>query len=104
MATTGDDSIRDGKKAIELSMKACELTEWEAPELIDTLAAAYAEAGRFDDAVKWEKKALEHPEAFNAASLEQARQRLKLYEARKPYHQPKPTPPGPAAQDRPPAR
>ena len=104
LATSWDDSIRDGKKAIELATKACELTEWKNPDFLDTLAAAYAEAGQFDDAVKWQKKALEHPEAFDAAEFEQAKQRLKLYEARQPYHVPRPALPGPASSDRPASR
>ena len=90
LATHWADPIRDGKTAIELARKACELKDWKNPDFLDTLAAAYAEAGQFDDAVKWEKKALEDPKAFNAAGLEQVKQRLKLYEARKPYHRPRP--------------
>ncbi len=104
LATCWEDSIRDGKKAIGLATKACELSEWKNPDFLDTLAAAYAEAGQFDDAVKWQKKALEHPEAFDAAKFEQAKQRLKLYEARQPYHEPRPAPPGPASPDRPASR
>jgi tetratricopeptide (TPR) repeat protein len=104
LATCWEDSIRDGKKAIGLATKACELSEWKNPDFLDTLAAAYAEAGQFDDAVKWQKKALEHPEAFDAAEFEQAKQRLKLYEARKPYHEPRPEPPGPASPAQPASR
>jgi tetratricopeptide (TPR) repeat protein len=104
LATHWADPIRDGKKAIELAKKACELTEWKNPHFLDTLAAAYAEAGQFVEAVKWQKKALEHPEAFDAVGLEQAMQRLRLYEALKPYHEQRPAPSGPAAPARAPAR
>ena len=104
LATCWEDSIRDGKKAIGLATRACELSEWKNPDFLDTLAAAYAEAGQFDDAVKWQKKALEHPEAFDAAEFEQAKQRLKLYEARQPYHLPRLALPGPAPPDRPASR
>ena len=50
---------RDGKRAVAVATKLGELTEWKNPDALDTMAAAYAEAGQFDDAVKWEKKAME---------------------------------------------
>jgi hypothetical protein len=73
------------------------MTGWKNFLYVDTLSAAYAEAGRFDEAITWQKKAVEHPEAFPAAELEKVKQRLNLYEAHKPYHEPKPEPtkPGP---------
>ena len=95
-----DPSVRHGKRAVEVATKLCELSDWKAPNSFDTLAAACAEAGQFADAVKWQKKALEHPEAFQAPELEQVKTRLKLYEAGKPYHEPKPEP-APNAKDQP---
>jgi hypothetical protein len=44
------------------------------------------------EAVKWQKKALKHPAEPGAATLGQAKQRLKLYESRGPYHEPKKSP------------
>jgi len=41
LATSPDPKVRDGKKAIELSTKACELSKWKDAETIDTVAAAY---------------------------------------------------------------
>jgi pentatricopeptide repeat protein len=54
--------------------------------MLDTLAAAYAEAGRFDDAVKTteELRAL-GVSAHDTNTVAMARQRLALYQARKPY-------------------
>jgi tetratricopeptide (TPR) repeat protein len=85
LAVCPDDKIRDGNKAVEYAKKACELTEWEEADCIDTLAAAYAEAGDFDDAVKWENKYLKS--AWSKDVADKARQRLRLYEQRQPYHE-----------------
>jgi tetratricopeptide (TPR) repeat protein len=87
LATSWDDSVRDGKRAVELATKACELTEFRNPGYIDTLTAAHAEAAQFAEAVRWQKKALEHPEGFSKEAIEAMQARLKLYEAGKPFHE-----------------
>lgn len=90
MATCPDAKFRDGPRAVELATKAGELSSWRLPSLIDTLAAAYAEDGRFDDAKKWESKAIEiwSTRWRNVeASIKAGRERLELYEAGKPYRE-----------------
>jgi tetratricopeptide (TPR) repeat protein len=75
---------RDGKKALELATRACELTEWKAPVLFDSLAAAYAETGDFDKAVEWVEKALKDAE-YEKEFGDAARERLKLFKDKKPF-------------------
>jgi serine/threonine-protein kinase len=58
-ATCPEAGVRDGHRAIELATEACQLTQWNNPLLIDTLAAAYAETGQFDKAVKKQQQAVD---------------------------------------------
>lgn len=60
-----------------IKKRACELTEWERAADLDTLAAAYAEAGDFDEAVRWQTKALALP--LGESLKKSAEERLELY-------------------------
>jgi tetratricopeptide (TPR) repeat protein len=81
-ATCVNDKYRDGEKAVVDATKVCEVTDSKDPYCLNTLAAAYAEAGQFDKAVEWQKKAIEIvPDDNDFPS------RLKLYQAKKPYRE-----------------
>ena len=82
MATNPGAQYRNAQAAIRHATKACELTSYDDAGYLDTLAAAYAEAGQFDEAVKWAKKALDKvsPEQKEAIG-----ERLQLYEMKSPF-------------------
>jgi tetratricopeptide (TPR) repeat protein len=84
-ATCPDPRMRNAQKAIESATRACELTNWKDTLCLDTLAAAYAEAGNFDKAVEWQEKAIK---LFDGPDKQEVTDRLNLYRARKPYRQP----------------
>jgi spermidine synthase len=76
LATNPDRRRRNGREAVELAEKACQATSERDPHLLRTLAAAYAEAGRFGDAVVTAKKALRVASRADAADI---RRRLESY-------------------------
>jgi tetratricopeptide (TPR) repeat protein len=82
-ATCAEAKYRNGKKAVEDATRACDLTGTKTWDYLYILAAAYAEAGAFDAAVKWEEKSIELAPENDKANL---RSRLALYKAHKPYY------------------
>ena len=82
-STCPDEKFRDGKQAVQSATTACELTRWQDPNMLDILAAAYAETGAFDVAVKWESRAIELEK--DEQSQKECRSRLRLYQQKKPY-------------------
>lgn len=92
LATSPIDSVRDGKKAIDLATKAADLTKHEKPHILSTLAAAYAESGDFETARKWSKQSIEtrdeeSSEAETKEMGEQLKKELASYEANKPWRE-----------------
>lgn len=84
-ATAPQHLLRDGSKALAEASEACELSHWKNPSYIDTLAAACAEAGDFDGAVKYAQQVL----AMGAGPANKSRmeKRLALYQRHKPYRE-----------------
>ena len=88
LATIDDDALRDGNRAVEVAEQVCRLQGRPTPGNLDTLAAAYAEAGQFDDAVEAAAKALKLATASkNDEFAARIRIRLKLYQQRTPFHE-----------------
>ena len=83
LATAVDAKFRDGKRAVELALEARELDR-SSGLIMDTLAAAHAEAGNFEAAVHWQQRALDDPRLKDDAD---ARRRLELYRKKQPYRQ-----------------
>lgn len=86
LATAPLASVRNGARAVELARKAADLSQSKDADILDTLAAAYAEAKNFPEAVRWQEKALEFPD-FAKSQSNAAQRRLALYRKGQPYHQ-----------------
>jgi hypothetical protein len=83
-ATCPDASVRNGGDAVSAATKACELTEWKNGGWIDTLAAAYAEAGDFKRAIEFQERALQTGKPADSEQNEM-QERMSLYEQSKPF-------------------
>ena len=88
LATALQASLRNGRQAVELAQQANQLAGGENPIILRTLAAAYAEAGRFSDAQRSAQKAMALARAAGQTDLvEQLNGELKLYAAGLPFHE-----------------
>jgi tetratricopeptide (TPR) repeat protein/Tol biopolymer transport system component len=89
LATCADAALRNGNEAVTLAEHAVELTSGREPALLGTLAAAYAEAGRFDKAVELEKRATDlATQQGNAPLAATLRAQLTQLQAKTPIRQP----------------
>lgn len=84
LATCPDVRFRDGNRAVASALRACELDPVNAANHIVTLAAAYAEVGDYEAAVKWQLRAIEVSPASEKASLQI---RLDLFRSGKPFRE-----------------
>jgi tetratricopeptide (TPR) repeat protein len=86
LATYPDPQVRDGLESVGLAEKACKLTDYKQPIFVGTLAAAYAEAGRFADALAAAEKARALAETAHSEELVAKNMKLmELYRAGKPF-------------------
>ena len=88
MAAEEDVSAEDANRAIEYAKRACELTGYKDARTLDTLAVAYAAAGRFEEAVKTAEKATDTAKAGGREDLvDEIQKRMELYKAGQRYYQ-----------------
>jgi tetratricopeptide (TPR) repeat protein len=85
-ATCPDPAFRNGKEAVELASRACQLDKWKDADQIDTLAAAHAEADNFAEAERYQLKAISLLSAEEALRPK-FQARLKQYRAKQPVRQ-----------------
>ena len=91
LAADGNASNRNGVEAVQLAERACALTGRQVPVVVGTLAAAYAEAGRFQDAVETAQLARALAQAVGQSEVaDRNGQLLELYRSGQPYRQPPP--------------
>jgi tetratricopeptide (TPR) repeat protein len=89
LAACPDEQLRNGAQAVMLGERLNEKSEGRNPAVLDALAAAYAEAGRFEDAAATARRAVEQADAQGAKEFAaEIRRRLGLYEAGQPYRGP----------------
>jgi len=89
LAASPDPALRNGAEAVEMAERACKLTNNEQPFYLGTLAAAYAEAGRFSDAIQKAEMARDLAQKGGLALVAQRNEELlAYYRAGKAFHEP----------------
>jgi tetratricopeptide (TPR) repeat protein len=86
LSTCPDPQFRDGGRAVELATHGCEKSSWKEPHVIDTLAAACAEVGKFEDACTYEERSMKLLPA--GTDLKKYEARLATYRSGQPHRAP----------------
>jgi arylsulfatase A-like enzyme/Tfp pilus assembly protein PilF len=80
------EGLRNPEQALKRALRACEMTDYGIAEVVDTLAVAYAAAGRFPEARETAQKAIRSAQSAGDTALTQRiKSRLNLYDAEKPF-------------------
>ena len=88
-ATSPDDSLRDGAKAVQLAEQGLRISGSRIPILFRTLAAAYAESGRFAEAIQTAQRGIESANSHgNSALAAELQGNIALYQERRPLRDP----------------
>lgn len=88
LATESDAKLRNGPEAARLALRAVSLTGRNNPSTLDTLGAAYAEAGRFPDAIQTAQWAIQKANASGQTNLAvEIAARLELYQSQRAYRE-----------------
>lgn len=86
LAASKDDQLHDPKKALDMAKRMCELSEYDNPTYLDTLAVAYAANGQFLTAIETASKAISQASTVGNTRLSKNIQnRIELYRQNKPY-------------------
>jgi tetratricopeptide (TPR) repeat protein len=85
LATSPDDKVRDGQRAVKLATQAAELTQFKQAHILSTLAACYAETGDFEKAKEWSQKSVDV--ATDDDMKANLRKELASYEGRHPWRE-----------------
>jgi len=89
LATCDRAELRNGADAVRFAEKACQLTDYHVITMVGTLAAAYAKAGRFDEAIMTGEQTRDLALAAGQTNLAEINARLlEIYRTRRPYHEP----------------
>lgn len=89
LATVPEARLRDGAEAVRLAERVCRRSNDQFPLYLGTLGAAYAEAGRFKDAVDAAQRAIDLAgKQHNVVVIRRNLQLLKLYQQQKAFHLP----------------
>jgi tetratricopeptide (TPR) repeat protein len=86
LATSPEDDLRDGPRALKLATEACEVTKYEKAHILSTLASAYAEIGDFESARKWAQKAVDAG-VEDEETDDQLKNELESYKQNKPWRE-----------------
>jgi Flp pilus assembly protein TadD len=86
LAAQPDARFRNGAEAVGLATRACELTQYRNPTPLATLAAAYAETGRFPEAISFAERAQEAAKGAQGALADRLSAMIEAFRAGQPYH------------------